>query len=122
MRVGLVFKHKTTISSLIIFMTLSFAPIVLQAQLDDPTRPPGYRLVLPGGQKAATTIRYTLSSIRISPVRRSAVINDRSVESGDIVNGAKVVAIYPSAVKLKKHGKVFTIRLVSQIVKKMRVR
>lgn len=99
-------------------MVFSFASITVQAQLDDPTRPPGYRLVLPGGQKAAAKTGFSLSSVRISPTRRSAVVNDRLVEPGDTVNGAKVVAIYPSAVKLKKKDKIFTVRLISSISKK----
>ena len=98
-------------------------PETLQAQLDDPTRPPGYRLVLPGGKKSATeTIQYSLSSVRISSTRRSAIVNDRSVETGDLINGAKVVAIYPSSVKLKKQGKIFTVQLISQLIKKTAIR
>lgn len=114
------FKQKTMFFSLLTLMMFSAAPITIQAQLDDPTRPPGYRLVLPGGKKTATTTYFSLSSVRISATRRSAIVNDRSVESGDTVNGAKVIAIYPSSVKLKKQGKIFTIRLVSQIMKKIR--
>lgn len=122
MRAGLVFKQKMTLFTLFILTMFSTVPINLQAQLDDPTRPPGHRLVLPGGKKAVTTVRYSLSSVRISSTRRSAVVNDRSVEAGDLINGAKVVAIYPSSVKLKKQGKTFTVRLVSQIRKKTRTR
>ena len=92
------------------------------AQLDDPTRPPGHRLVLPGGKKAATKTHFLLSSVRISKMRRSAIVNDRPVETGDTVNGAKVIAIYPSSVKLSKQGKTFTIRLLSQVIKKTRIR
>lgn len=104
--------------------SMFLVPIAVQAQLDDPTRPPGYRLVLPGGKKASAVgeIRYSLSSVRISSTRRSAVINDRSVEAGDNINGAKVVAIYPSSVKLKKQGEIFTVRLLSRISKKIRAR
>lgn len=102
-----------------VFGLLSFP---VHAQLDDPTRPPGYRLILPGGKKAATKLRYTLSSVRISSVRRVAIINNRSVEAGDRVNGAKVIAIYPSEVKLTKQGKEFTVKLLSQVVKKTSVR
>ena len=115
MRAGLVFNRAALLFTL---SALCFAPITY-AQLDDPTRPPGYRLVLPGGKTAAaTTIRFSLSSVRISSTRRTAVINDRMVEAGDKVNGAKVVAIFPSSVKLKKQGKVFTVRLLSRISKK----
>ena len=103
-------------------MVFSLLAFTAQAQLDDPTRPPGHRLILPGGKKASTVASFTVSSVRLSSTRRTAIINDRSVETGDIVNGAKVVAIYPSAVKLKKQGKVFTVRLISRIMKKIRTR
>lgn len=121
MRAGLVFNQKKLLLGLLFAFYL--VPVAVQAQLDDPTRPPGHRLVLPGGEKASSTaaITYTLSSVFISPMRRSAIVNDRSVELGDIINGAKVVEIYPSAVKLKKQGKIFTIRLVSQVIKKSRI-
>ncbi len=111
-----------TIAKHFCFILLVALPITSYAQLDDPTRPPGHRLVLAGGKKAVADIRYLLSAVRISATRRSAVVNDRSVESGDVVNGAKVVAIYPSSVKLKKQGKTFTVRLVSQVIKKTKVR
>ena len=111
------FSIKTLFS--LFMLMFSFASMTVYAQLDDPTRPPGHRLVLPGGQTSAVSISFSLSSVRISPTRRTAVVNDRSVEPGDTVNGAKVVAIYPSTVKLKKKGKTFTIRLVSSISKKM---
>lgn len=122
MRAGLVFKQKISLFTLFILIIFSIVPITLKAQLDDPTRPPGHRLVLPGGKKANGVIQYSLSSVRISSARRTAVVNDRFVEPGDIINGAKVVAIYPSSVKLKKQGKTFTLRLVSQAVKKTRTR
>lgn len=103
-----------------VLAVFSLTPTVLQAQLDDPTRPPGYRLVLPGGKKA-TSDRFFLSSVRISSIRRSAIVNDRSVETGDTINGAKVVAIYPSSIKLSKQGKLFIVKLVSQIIKKTKL-
>lgn len=115
------FKQKTILSGLYFLVVLSLVPVTAQSQLDDPTRPPGYRLVLPGGKTATSKIHYLLSSVRISATRRSAVVNDRSVETGDIVNGAKILAIYPSVVKLKKLGKTFNIRLVSDVVKKTKV-
>lgn len=117
------FKQKTILFSLFAFMIFSVTPLnkVAQAQLDDPTRPPGHRLVLPGGKNAAVKNHFILSSVRISSTRHSAIINNRSVEVGDTVNGARVIAIYLSAVKLKKRDRVFTVKLVSQVVKKTRV-
>ncbi|MCW8900471.1 MAG: general secretion pathway protein GspB [Gammaproteobacteria bacterium] len=114
------FKQKSIIT--ILGLSLCCMPVFVQAQLDDPTRPPGHRLVLPGGKKAATATRFSLTSVRISKARRSAIVNERSVESGDMVNGAQVVAIYPSSVKLKKQGKIFTVRLLSQDVMKTKIR
>ena len=116
------FKPKSILSRLSILTMFLLTWGVAQAQLDDPTRPPGHRLVLPGGEQAAAGMRFSLSSVRISSIRRSAIINDRSVETGDVINGAKVVAIYPAAVKLKKQGKIFTVRLVSNSIKKTRIR
>jgi len=105
----------------LILLSGSFVSFAVQAQLDDPTRPPGYRLALPGGKKATTTY-FSVSSIRLSSTQRVAIINDRTVEAGDRVNGAKVLAIYPSSVKLKRQGKIFTVRLISRISKKIRTR
>ena len=129
MRAGLVCKIKSThpvlFSLLVLVLPIAVLGVVsasAHAQLDDPTRPPGHRLVLPGGKKATKDIKFSLSSVYISSVRRTAVINDRRVEQGDHVNGAKVVEILPAAVKLKRQGKVFTVRLLSQVVKKTRTR
>lgn len=103
------------------FIAFTFMPISAHAQLDDPTRPPGYRLVLPGGKKAgATGINFSLSSVFISPTKRAAVINNRTVEAGEYVDGAKVISIDSSAVKLERQGKIITVRLLSQVVKKTR--
>ena len=114
------FKQKNSLS--ILLLPLFLMPLSVHAQLDDPTRPPGHRLVLPGGKKAAAKVGFLLSSVRISTSRRTAIVNEHTVETGDVVNGAQVVAIYPSSVKLKKQGKTFTVRLVSQVVKKVRTR
>ena len=114
------FKQK--IMLVLVFVAVSFSPMLVNAQLDDPTRPPGYSLYSPNGKKRTVVKRFLLSSVRISTSRRSAIVNDRTVESGDTVDGAKVIAIYPSAVKLKKQGKFFTVRLVSQLTKKIKVR
>ena len=108
-----------------IAVMIGFIPMAAYAQLDDPTRPPGYRLVLPGGKKAAAkkqVTRFVLTSVFISPSRRTAIINDKSVGVGDYVNGTKVVAINPSSVMLSRAGKRFTIRLHNQVVKKSRSR
>lgn len=94
-------------------------PVTVRAQLDDPTRPPGYSLYTPGGKKKASQ-RFVLTAIRIAGDHRTAEINDRLVEEGSRVNGAQVVAISPTAVKLKKEGRVFILRLVKRLEKTVR--
>ena len=118
------FKLNTTLkpgTGYLLLILCMVTPALVHAQLDDPTRPPGYRLVLPGGKKSGKSVtHYRLSSVYISPTRRAAVINDRTVEAGEYVFGAKVIAIHASAVTMKKQGKVFTVKLLSQIIKKTR--
>ena len=118
MRAGLVFKKLNIVTFIMMALLMSSNSVL--AQLDDPTRPPGFRLVLPGGKTAAGKRQYFLTAVRISKIRRLAIVNDRTVETGDMVNGARVIAIYPASVKLKKQGKTFTVRLLSQVVKKIR--
>lgn len=111
------FKRKSLIFLISICLPgLSSFSVV--AQLDDPMRPPGHRLSVPEQKKASVATRYSLSLVQISSLRRSAVVNDRLVEVGDKVSGAKIIAIYPSSVKLRKKDKVFTIKLLSRAVKK----
>ena len=109
------------IASFLAVCLLGMSSFSVYAQLDDPTRPPGYRLIIPGQKKVVRERTYSLSLVQISPIRRSAVVNDRFVEVGDMINGAKVIAIYSSSVKLKKKGKVFTVELLSQNIKKTNV-
>lgn len=104
--------------SALIILLISSVSFTLQAQLDDPTRPPGYPLTIPGGKKSLKATSFTLSSVYISASRRAAVINNKNVEIGEYVGGAKIIAILPSSVQLKRKGKTFTVRLLSQVVKK----
>lgn len=106
-----------------VFWVLLYCVLIMNissvaAQFDDPMRPPGYRIFKPGQKSVSLARRYTLSFVRISSSRRSAIINDRLVEIGNRVSGARVIAIYPSSVKLKKKGKVFTIKILSKSIKK----
>ena len=119
------FKHtllRSRVLTNIIFVVVGcvFAMSIssVSAQYDDPMRPPGYRLIKPGKNPIAFERRYALSFVQISSLRRSAIINDRLVGVGSRVDGAKVIAIEPSSVKLKKNGKVFTVKLLSKNIKK----
>ena len=85
--------------------------------LDDPTRPPGYRLVLPYGKQSRAPNWY-VNAIRISPNQRMAIINGRRVTVGDKVDGAVVVEILPTKVRLRHNKKDVSIKLISGNIKK----
>lgn len=73
-------------------------------QWQDPTRP----VFL--SQKTVKLEQLQLTAILISPIRRVAVINDVSVQVGDIIGNAKVVSIEPNTVQLE--GPVGRIKLI----------
>lgn len=88
--------------------------------LDDPMRPPLLQSsTTPGSGAAAATREQTplVSSILISPGHRSAVIAGKSVKVGERVNGMEVVAIEPTAVTVRRTGKLLRLPLHSLNVK-----
>lgn len=98
------------------------APVLLlglslpAAALDDPMRPP------PGAAATsaapATATQFVLSSTLIARERRSAVINGRNVGVGDSVDGARVVEIQPTQVRLQHQGRQLTLQLLPVAIKK----
>jgi len=84
------------------------------AGLPDPTRPsaPGERLVAvePRGG-------MLLQAITISPGRRSAMINGKTLTEGERIGGAKLVAINPHEVTLSQNGRDVYLRLMPALVK-----
>ncbi len=106
-----------------IFLLCGLMVSMLSAQagkLDDPMRPPGY---LRAGTSNAPKLKkgWQLSAIRIDANRRFAIINGRTLETGEWVNKARVVEILPQKVRLKNTQGEFSVRLVKTQVKKTRV-
>ena len=64
------------------------------------------------------TQRFSVDTIVVSPERRVAIINGRSVGVGEWVHGAKVLRINPDAVTLELDGARFTIALAISDIKK----
>lgn len=85
--------------------------------LKDPTRPPDARPAKVH-KAARQPLRWTLSSTLVSPQRRTAVINGRLVGVGETVNGARVVEILPSKVRLRRKGRDITLVLLKQDIKR----
>ncbi|TDY04073.1 hypothetical protein [Thiohalophilus thiocyanatoxydans] len=84
------------------------------AQLDDPTRPPGYRL--PGGTQTGPS--WHVNTIKIGERERIAIINGKRVRVGDSVDGARVMDIQPGHVRLRYKQEVIAIRLVPETIHK----
>lgn len=77
------------------------------AGLRDPLRPPGWGEADGGGFDASA---WSLASTLIAEGRRVAIVNGRPVRAGDVVGGARVLAIAPGRVELDYRGRRFTIR------------
>ncbi|MCP5091675.1 MAG: general secretion pathway protein GspB [Gammaproteobacteria bacterium] len=74
--------------------------------MSDPTRPYTAREL-----SAATTSRFVVNAIIISPERRVAIVNGRRVSVGDSVGNATVIAIEKEKMVLELDGKRITTGL-----------
>ena len=81
-------------------------------EISDPTRPLDWRVdrrATPQSESARPKLK--LSSILISPARRLAIINGRSIAEGDIINGVTVQRLTTDGVQLRWQGEQWTLRL-----------
>lgn len=121
MRGGLVSKSTNLMKlvlSLLMFAILIWASPLLA--LDDPTRPPTIKAKSSyvSGKKSRGS-RWILHSTLVSSGRRTAVINDRVVAQGDRINGATVVSIEPSMVRLRAKGREVTLVMLKKNIKSL---
>lgn len=88
----------------------------------DPMQPFGYRV----GEDLATQGvehrllqpgMFRLSAIFCGPRGKRAVINERHLEEGDKIEGARLVSIASHAVELELQGKKITVKLLPITVK-----
>jgi len=103
-----------TMASVSLFTVMS-----LQAAMVDPTRPPIEKSTVYVAPKKHKHPGWVLTSTLVSAGRRTAVINDRVVARGDRVNGARVMSIQPSAVRLRKNGRDITLMMLKKKIKKL---
>lgn len=87
-------------------------------QIHDPMQPTWLRGGSSTQPERTREQRFSVDTIVVSPERRIAIINGRSVGVGEWVNGAKVMRIDPEAVILELDGTRFTIALAITDIKK----
>lgn len=104
---------KFTPSTVALVLAVALTPAA--AQEADPMRPPQ---TAPETTAKPAPRYYHLSSILISPERRSAIINGRRVSVGERVGGARVVTILGSEVTLSIAGRHKTLTLLPLSIKK----
>lgn len=98
-------------SSLLSALLLNSAVAQAKLALSDPTKPS--RFVAQAVVSTAPLAKqFKLHSVLISSQRRVAVINEKSVQVGDTVNGATVQQINKNRVVLDKQGRRFNLNLV----------
>lgn len=108
---------KVVLSLVMTAMLIWASPLLAQ---NDPTRPPTVKATSSyvTGKKNRGT-RWTLHSTLVSSSRRTAVINDRVVAQGDRINGATVVSIEPSVVRLRAKGREVTLVMLKKNIKSL---
>ena len=88
--------------------------------MKDPTQPPTATSTsnYVKGKKSKGP-RWILHSTLVSSDRRTAVINNRVVSQGDRINGATVVSIQPSSVRLREKGREVTLMMLTKNIKSL---
>lgn len=96
------------------------------SRMKDPTRPTVFQ-DLDSAEKESGSIEedeidkrkdpWMLTSTIVSPGRRTAIINGKSVSKGDIINGALILDIFPASVKIKVGVKMSILSMSSVAIR-----
>ena len=89
---------------------------------EDPLRPPGYAKTDTAKKKDEEPERWLVNEILHSEGRRLAIVNNITVQQGDLVNGARVIAITADQVTLKYKDKIIKSRLGLVPVKRLKTK
>ena len=100
------FGRAARITSAVLLLALAPGPSQADEPLRDPTRP-----YSPSQDVHASSPRFVVNAIIISPQRRVAIVNGRRVTVGDSLGGATVIAIEKNQLVLELGGKRITAGL-----------
>lgn len=91
------------LKNLVPYVALSFVSLGINAETlpADPTKPAVNVVV---GNAAEKTQQYFVSSLITGKKNNLAVVNGQRVQAGDIVDGAKIVAVSRKGVQLEVSG------------------
>ena len=105
----------------IFFLTLMtcFCQVSQAEVLVDPTRPANYRQKGTNALGTKAAPKWVLSSTLISPARRLATINGKTVAVGEQIGTAKVVAIESASVAIRDGNKEIILELLPSNFKRM---
>jgi hypothetical protein len=90
-----------------VLLTLAGAVCADELPVRDPMRPFGSAAAAAAGDRVPTVAgqpRFALTGVLISPLRRVAFLNGKPYLQGAVVDGAEIVAIESSVVRLREHG------------------
>ena len=99
------------ISNIALLTCLICNQAISETKLADPTRPDFLNDQSRTTVKKQPSTRFNLQQILITPKRKSAVINGKSLQVGQKVNGASLIAIYKDKVQLSFQGKLINLYL-----------
>lgn len=100
-------------SAILIWVYVVFVLITMSGyafSMNDPMQPPEYS-VSSGVIEEMMDSELNLQMILVSPARKFAVLNNKTVKEGGMVSGAKIISIENERVVVKRKGKVFDLRL-----------
>jgi hypothetical protein len=87
--------------------------VVAAPLLVDPTRPTGYKTTVEEKKivKSAQPAKWDLKTTLIDPYQKIAVINDKQLKIGEVINGAELIEIGHHHVKLRHQGEFIILDL-----------
>ena len=100
------------------------------AEFSDPMQPPAYalnkyrlekikKMATPGAKsaKAPQKSKWVLSSILFSAQRQHAIINNKLVRKGEIVDGARLIRLTPDSARLRVKARVIDLTILDKKTK-----
>lgn len=111
-------KKTALLSASLLLLSVS----LVQAEFFDPMQPPAFALYKfrienqPQSSSASTKPKsqaLVLNSILYSGQRQHAIINNKIVKKGDMVDGARLIQLLPDKARLIKKGKIIELSLNS---------